>query len=140
MSALTKRNAISICITLIVLLILSTVLYYHLKPRHDAIPVYKQLPDNVFKPYFHAGDIRHFTKGALYCKSLGDIKQYYDHMSARYLPGVIMLIIKEDCNYASEDKVYAELEEVNSMFAKVIPLDKEDAEPHWMPVHELVQE
>ena len=61
-------------------------------------------------------------------------------MSARYLPGIVSLIIKGECNYVSEDKVYAELEEVSSMFAKVIPQGDSDTGPIWVPVHELVRE
>ena len=134
------RNAIQIGIASIILLISSTVLYIYFKPKHDAIPVYKQLSEDVFKPYFHVGQIRYFTKGALYCDNLDDIKQYYDHMNARNLPRAILLIVIGDCNYSSEDKVYAVLEEVTGMFVKVSPQGISDVAPRWMPALELNRE
>jgi len=135
-----KRKAILIGIASIILLISSTVLYFYLKPRHHAIPVYKQLSEDVFKPYFHVGQTRYFTKGALYCENLDDIKQYYDHVNARNVLGVILLIVIGDCNYTSEDKVYAVLEEVTGMFVKVTPQNIADAAPRWMPALELSKE
>ena len=75
MSVSNKRKALLISIASIILLISSAVLYFYLKPKHHALPVYKQLSEDVFKPYFHVGQIRYFTKGALYCENLDDIKQ-----------------------------------------------------------------
>ena len=129
-----------ISIASIILLISSAVLYFYLKPKHHAIPAYKILSEDVYKPYFHVGQTRYFTKGTLYCESLDGIKQFYDHMNARSLPRVILLIIIGDCNYVSEDKVYAVLEEVTGMFAKVTPQGIADVAPRWMPVIELAQE
>jgi hypothetical protein len=80
MSVLNKRNAPLISIALIILLISSTILYFYLKPKHHATPVYKQSSDDVYKSYFKVGQIRYFTKGALYCESLDDIKQYYERI------------------------------------------------------------
>ena len=136
----TRRNAILISIISMIFVVLSTALYFYLKPKHDAVPVYKQLSEDVFKPYFHAGEIRYFIKGALYCESLSAIKQYYDHMNARNLPGVIYLIAIGDCDYVSEDKVYAVLQEVTGMFAKVKPQGITDAAPRWMSVNEVARE
>lgn len=136
----TKWNAILISIVSIIFIGLSTTLYFYLKPKHDAVPVYKQLSEDVFKPYFHAGEIRYFIKGALYCESLSSIKQYYDYMNARNLAGVVYLIAKGDCNYVSEDKVYAVLQEVSGIFAKVTPQGINDANPRWMSVNEVARE
>ena len=140
MSVTNTRNPILVGIASIILLILSVALYSYLKPKHHAVPVYKQLSEDVYKPYFHIGQIRFYTKGALYCKTLDDIKQYYDHMNARNLPRVILLIVIGDCDFAREDKVYAVLEEVTGMFAKVTPQGITDATPRWMPALELVRE
>ena len=140
MSVSNKRKAILIGIASIILLISSAVLYFYLKPKHHAIPVYKQLSEDVYKPYFHVGQTRYFTKGALYCENLDDIKQYYDHVNARNFPRVILLIVIGDCYYASEDKVYAVLEEVTGMFVKVTPQGIADVAPRWMPALELGRE
>jgi hypothetical protein len=140
MSALNRRKALLIGIVSIALIITSTVLYFFLKPKHHAIPVYKLLAEDVYKPYFKLGQIRYFTKGALYCEKLDDIKHYYDHMNARNPLGVAVLIITGKCNYVDEDKVYAALEEVTGMFAKVTPQGTKNAAPRWMPVIELVRE
>ena len=140
MRAPTRRNTILISIVSIIFLVLSTALYFYLKPRHDAVPVYKQLSEDVFERYFHAGEIRYFIKGALYCESLDAIKQYYDYMNARNLPGVIYLIAKGDCNYVSEDKVYAVLEEVSGIFAKVTPQGITGVDSRWMSVNEVARE
>jgi hypothetical protein len=137
MSVSNKRNVILISIASIILVIASTMLYFYLKPKHQAIPVYKQLSDDVYKPYFHVGQVRYFTKGALYCKNLEDIKHYYDHMNARNLPRVILLVVTGDCNFVSEDKVSAVLEEVTGMFVKVTPQGIADVTPRWMPAIEL---
>ncbi|MCW8964291.1 MAG: hypothetical protein OQL16_10890 [Gammaproteobacteria bacterium] len=140
MSVSNKKDAILISVMSIIILIISTVLYYQLKPKHHAIPVYKRVSEDVYKPYFHVGETRFFTKGALYCENLDDIKQYYDHMNARNRPRVILLIVLGGCNYSSEDKVYAVLEEVTGMFVKVTPQDIDDAAPRWMPALELNRE
>jgi len=137
MSSSGNKKTILIALALIILLISSVVMYFYLKPRHHAIPVYKQLPEDVFKSYFHVGQTRYFTKGALYCASLADIKLYYDYMNARNLPRAIWLVVTGDCNYSSEDKVYAVLEEVTGMFAKVKPQGIADIESRWMPALEL---
>ena len=140
MSVLNKRNTLLISIASIILLISSASLYFYLKPRHHAIPVYKLSSEDVYKPYFKVGQTRYFTKGSLYCKNLDDIKQYYDHMNDSNLPGFFLLIITGDCNYSSEDKVYAVLEEVTGMFVKVTPQGTTHIEPRWMPAIELGRE
>lgn len=140
MSAIGKMKLVLISVASIFLLASSIALYYYFKPRHDAIPVYKQLPEDVFKPYFQVGEERYFTKGTLYCEDLAAIKQYYDYMNERNLGRVVLLVVAGDCNFASHDKVYARLDEVTGMFARVIPRGIDDVSPRWMPVIELIKE
>lgn len=140
MRAPTRRNRILISVALMIIIVLSAATYFYMKPKHDAIPVYRQLSEDVFKAYFHVGEIRYFIKGALYCTSLEAIKQYYDYMNARNLPGIVYQVVIQDCNYVSEDKVYAKLEEVSGIFAKVSPQSIPDAAPRWMSVNELARE
>ena len=137
MSVTSKRNIALISLASVFLLVASVVLYYYFKPKHDAIPVYKQLHDDVFKPYFQVGEVRYFTKGALNCENLDAIKRYYDYMNERNLGRVFLLMASGDCSYSSHDKTYAVLEEVTGMFAKVTPRYTDDASPRWMPVIEL---
>ena len=139
-SVMGKRNMALISAASILLLVASVVLYYYLKPGHDAIPVYKQIPEDVFKPYFEVGQVRYFTKGTLHCESLEAIKRYYDHMNERNLGRVFLLMVSGDCNYAGDDRVYAVLDEVTGMFARVTPRNTDDTSPRWMPVIELIRD
>ena len=140
MSGMGKRDIAIISVASLVLLVASVMLYYYFKPRHDAIPVYKQLPEDVFKPYFQVGQVRYFTKGTLHCESLDSIKRYYDYMNERNLGRVFLLMVSGDCSYASDDKMYAVLDEVTGMFARVTPRNTDDDSSLWMPVIELIED